>query len=146
VQAGRAELRPHCGHGLREGLHDAALGRQHFGTFCIGKKLHVLGQHTVLVLGAGVSLHEALNQRAQVVLGWKLQGRHLGLQRCQARHVRACDLCQQVMLVAHIVVQQRLAHATSCCHLVHRGCGVAAGGENVRSRRQNLRALVIEAG
>jgi len=115
---------------------------QHSLARCLGQKLHVLGQHPVLCAGAGVDPQEALNEFAQLLRWRQRQGRHTGLQRLEPRHVLAGDLREQIVFVAHVVVERGLAQAAGGCDLLHGGGGIAAAGKELSGGCQHLLVLV----
>jgi len=145
VQPLQPQLGPQRDDGLGKARDDAAFGRQHLVALGLGQEAHVLGQHAVLVLRAGVGGHEAADQRAQPRLG--VQPRRQAIeQRLQPRHVAAGDVQQQALLVGEVVVQRRLADAAGRGHLVHRGRRVALAREQLGGTRADLLALVVVAG
>jgi len=146
VKLGPFEPRPYGGHRVGESSDQPALRLQHRLALGIAQELHVFGQDTVFVLGQRVGLHEACDQRAQVRLGGQAFGDHLGLHGQQPLHMRVCNLCQQVVLIANVVVQRGLADATRGGQVEHRGGGIAAHGEEFRRGVQDLLALAVVTG
>jgi len=65
VELRRTEVGPQRSHGIGHGGDDAALGLEHALAFGRVQEFHVLGEHAVLVLRAGVGLHEAVDEFAQ---------------------------------------------------------------------------------
>ena len=129
MQLRRAQVGAQRRHGVGHRGDDAALGLEHALAFGRVQEFDVFGEHAVLVLRAGIRLHEAVDELAQPGLGGHRPRRHLQHQRLEPRHVPGGDVRQQVLLVTHVVVQRGLAHAAGGGHIVHGGGGVAAGGE-----------------
>ena len=111
------ELGPDRGDRVGERGDDAALAAENALALGGVQEAHVLGEHAVLGLRAGVDGEERVDQSAQPCLGRKAGGVDLLDEREQPRDVRLGDLDEQLVLVAHVVVQRGLetphASATS---------------------------------
>jgi hypothetical protein len=105
----------------------------------------VLGQDPVLGLRAGVDVEEGRDQAPDPGLGLVGLGADLVDQGLEAGDVRRGDLEQQVLLVAEVVIERGLGDTAGLGHLVHRGRGVAAAGEQLRGAAEDLLALVVVA-
>ena len=107
-----------------------------------GEEPHVLGQHAVLGLRAGVDGEEGVDQAAHPRLGRERRRRRPRRRAPAAGAMCACgDLDQQLVLVAHVVVERRLGDAAGLGDLVHRRRGVAAPREQLRGAGEDRLAL-----
>jgi hypothetical protein len=128
----------------REGRnHATLLARHHIVLFRL-QELHVLNQHHVLVLGMGVFLHESADEVLQVHRRGQLHRLHARNHRQQLIHVGIRHVEEYVLLVAVIVVQQRLGDAAHPGQVRHRRVMKPPLGEQVRRRLQDGRALQFE--
>jgi hypothetical protein len=141
----RARLRANGGDRIGEGGDDAPLAAEDALALGGGEEAHVLGQHAVLGLRAGVGDQEGVDQAAQTRFRGELRGVDLGDEREQPGDVRLGDLGEQLVLVAHVVVERRLRDAARLGDLVHRRRRVAAPREQLGGAREDRLALQLVA-
>ena len=145
VERAGAQLGASRGDGVGEGGDDLALAVEDAAAVGGGQEAHVLGQHAVLGLGAGIDVEEGGDQAAHARLGRMRLGGDLLDERLEAGDVRRGDLEQQLLLVADIVIERGLGDAAGLGDLVHRGRGVTAAREQLRGAGEDLLALVVVA-
>ena len=146
MQLARLQIGPQRHDRVGEGGDHTALDGHHLVAFGLGQEAHVLGQHAVFVLRAGIGVHEAFDQGAQALRRVQRQDLNLARQLLQPLHVAGRDVQQQALLVGEVVVQRRLGHAAGGGHLVHRGGGVAVPREEFGCAGEDLLALVVVGG
>ena len=145
VELVRAQLRPGRGDRVGEGGDDLALAVEDAAAVGRRQEAHVFGQDAVLGLRAGIDREEGRDQAADPGLGLVRLGADLLDQRLEPGDVGGGDLEQQLLLVAEVVIERGLGDAAGLGHLVHRGGGVAAAGEQLRRAGEDLLALVVVA-
>ena len=108
--------------------------------------LDVLHQNAVARRGVFVFGHEQFDQAPQVC-GWRQRlGTHLIDDRLQPLDIAFGDIGQQVLLVAVIVIHQRLGYAACTRNIRDRCGGVTLVRKLTRRRIANRCALRVEAG
>jgi hypothetical protein len=109
------------------------------------QEAHILRQDAVLGLRARIRREEGIDQPAQPRFGGEPGGIDLVDEREQPRDVRLGDLDQQLVLVAHVVVERGLGDAACLGDLVHRRRREAAPREQLGGARENGLALQLVA-
>ena len=136
----------HRGDSIGEGRDDATLAVEHLLTVCGLQELHVLGQHAVCVARPRIFLDETLDQLPHLRFGGKALPLHLVDERLQAFDVRTRDFAEQLVFVAHVVIERRLRHAAGLRHFVHRCARVTLPREQLRRVREDFLALHVVSG
>ena len=146
LQARRGELGADRDDRLGERGDDAALAAEDPLLLGRGEETDVLGQDAVLGLRAGVDGEEGIDQAAQALLRRRHRRIDLGDEREQPGDVRLGDLGEQLVLVAHVVIERRLRDAARLGDFVHRRRRVAALGEQLGGAGEDRLALQLVAG
>jgi hypothetical protein len=134
LQAGRGELGADRDDRLGERGDDAALAAEDALLLGRGEEADVLGQDAVL---RPASRHRQRGRRRSGGAGAARARQRridLGDQRQQPRDVRLGDLGEQLVLVAHVVVERGLRDAARLGDLVHRRRRVAARANSSAAR------------